>query len=282
MATACIARSAAGCTSHQRRQQQLRRRKFRQPASHTQRAVQQQSAAAAGSGGRRTGRCSAAPRSSSTWTGWRCPALAMSAHTELQPLSGSRCKSPLSRAALNGKAQHTVVLQEDAHGQLVAACSPVLCFLSLAPAEQNMGCPPCKVVMGRQLIAFLKAALSCRRAEEGVCGGPRSARLAAALCYLAVQTPQHHPHHRSAAPWVPPALTRDKGQRQANDKVHHVTARAQLQTRKVAQGLLRSCLKCPSGGWYFEFPSGGREHPASLPPTAMVLRAAFETLEVRA
>jgi hypothetical protein len=89
--------------------------------------------------------------------------------------------------------------------------------------------------------------------------------------------------HTTGAPTLRPPLHQLLAM--ANDRqdhnVHHITARAQLQMRKIAQGLLRAAI-APSGGWYFEFPSAGREHPAWLPPTAMVLRAAFETLEVRA
>jgi hypothetical protein len=72
--------------------------------------------------------------------------------------------------------------------------------------------------------------------------------------------------------------------RQADDKVNHISVGAQLQARKFAQ----AAASVPSGGWYFEwvgYDAGrsalGGEHPAWLPPTAMVLRAAFETLEVR-
>lgn len=158
------------------------------------------------------------------------------------------------------------------------------CCVSLWLAHPANGVPP-KVVVEHYCIGDLKAALTCCRTEEGAGGGSGPARLAAALRHLAVQTPKRHPHHRSAPPWVLPVAsacgTGTTGGRQGESHFCRSTAAS----ARICSGAAASV---PSGGWYFEwvgYDAGrnafGGEHPAWLPPTAMVLRAAFETLEVR-
>lgn len=129
-----------------------------------------------------------------------------------------------------------------------------------------------------------------RRPEAGPAGGACQAGVAAAARHLAVQAPQRHPHHGCGLQLC--SLCCAASFISTSWRFFTVHSRACVAHLHVVYtscaAVQASGVVSIAGGWYFEWVGydsrqrgAAAEHPAWLEPAAMVLRAAFETLQVR-